>query len=192
MIWDLSEQISVYLHILVLFNSQINTEKNNTPLTTKYISEASLYSVCVKQKEYNPRERDRSTIYSKSYPFLENNYRVSTVTDFQILGHHYCKIHPRFNKRFQREKETLLSTCQFKLHSNGRNAEIWKSIHLRMNEKQPWKFNFIATQFWVFPMEGWPWWSHLGPRARPYNLGIWSNRRALSWSLELVLKVLQK
>lgn len=113
---------------------KINTEKNNIPLTTKYISEASLYSVCVKQKEYNPRERGSSTIYSKYRCFLENNYRGFTVIDFQILGHHYYKIHPRFNKSFQRGKETLLRTCQFKMHSNWRNAEIWKSIHLRMNE----------------------------------------------------------
>lgn len=35
----------------------------NIPLTTKEISEAALYGICVQQKEDNPQEREKSPLF---------------------------------------------------------------------------------------------------------------------------------
>ena len=77
----------------------------NIPLTTKEISEAALYGICVQQKE------EISAIYSSTAAFLKT-IRVFTAIGFQILGHHHCGVYPRFNKSFQGAKEPILSAHQ--------------------------------------------------------------------------------
>lgn len=42
---------------------EIDKEEKNVPLTTKEISDATLYGICVKLKEYNPREREKSPLF---------------------------------------------------------------------------------------------------------------------------------
>lgn len=45
---------------------KMDKEKSNIPLTIKYICEASLYSICIKQKEYNPGEKEKFPLFIPS------------------------------------------------------------------------------------------------------------------------------
>lgn len=45
---------------------KIDKEKSNIPLTIKYICKATLYGSCIKQKEYNPRGKEKFPLFIPS------------------------------------------------------------------------------------------------------------------------------